>query len=72
MKKLFWLSVGVLGGFVLAHKVSQTERGAKFLDSVNTRVEEFQTAATEAFEQREGQLRNALEKFQDELQDFNK
>lgn len=72
MKKAFWFSLGIVSGFVLAHKISRSEKGAQFLDSVNTRVDEFQTAVTEAFEQRESQLRSALEQFQDDLQDFNK
>lgn len=72
MKKLFWFSAGIVGGLLLAHKLSNSERGQAFLDSVNERSDEFQTAVRNAYESREAQLKSALEQFQDDLSDFNK
>jgi hypothetical protein len=60
MKYIFWLIVGVALGFVLAHKVSQTEQGQAFFSDINSKSRDFKDAIVEGYRIREEELRAAL------------
>jgi hypothetical protein len=59
MKELFWLVVGLVAGFFVAHKVNQTEQGRAFFANVDARTREFTDALVEGYKEREAELRNA-------------
>ncbi len=60
MKNLFWLIVGVGVGFVVAHKVNQTEQGQAFFESVDAKTRDFTDALVDGYKAREAELRNGL------------
>lgn len=60
MKNIFWLIVGVALGFVLAHKVSQTEQGQAFFSDINAKSRDFKEAIVEGYRTREEELRETL------------
>jgi hypothetical protein len=60
MKNIFWLIVGVAIGFVVAHKVSETEQGQAFFSDVNAKSRDFKEAIVEGYRAREEELRSAL------------
>ena len=57
MKNFFWLIVGAALGFVIAHKVSQTEQGKAFLSDVDKKSRDFKDAIVEGYRLREEELR---------------
>ena len=59
MKNLFWLIVGAALGFVIAHRVSQTEQGKAFLSDVDKKSRDFKDAIVEGYRLREEELRTA-------------
>lgn len=59
MKHIFWLIVGVAIGFVVAHKVSQTDQGKAFLSDVDAKTRDFKEAIVEGYRLREEELRSA-------------
>lgn len=70
MKKILWFGLGLLGGFVLAHEFSKTEKGKELFDEVNRRSKEFTSAVNEGFKEREAELREALAQAQDAVADI--
>ncbi len=58
MKQLFWLALGVVAGFFVAHKVSQTDQGKAFFANVDSKTREFTDALVEGYREREAELRN--------------
>ena len=59
MKQLFWLTVGVIAGFFVAHKVNQTEQGQAFFASIDAKTRDFTDALVEGYKEREAELRAA-------------
>jgi hypothetical protein len=59
MKQLFWLIVGVIAGFFVAHKVNQTEQGQAFFATVDSKTRDFTEALVEGYKEREAELRAA-------------
>lgn len=59
MKNIFWLIVGAALGFVLAHKVSQTDQGKAFLSDIDKKSRDFRDAIVEGYRLREEELRTA-------------
>jgi hypothetical protein len=59
MKYIFWLIVGAALGFVVAHKVSQTDQGKAFLSDVDKKSRDFRDAIVEGYRLREEELRSA-------------
>jgi hypothetical protein len=61
VKALFFVVVGVVIGFLLAHKVSRTEAGAKFFSEVDSRTKAFTGAVADGYRSREAELRSDTE-----------
>ena len=57
MKQLFFVAVGVVIGFVLAHKAANTPAGARFLADVDARTKAFTGAVAEGYRSRGAELR---------------
>ncbi|MCU1528246.1 MAG: hypothetical protein JWP75_2009 [Frondihabitans sp.] len=58
MKYLFLLAVGVAGGFLLAHKINQTEQGQEFFTGLDSRLKQFTAAVVDGYHSREAELRD--------------
>ncbi|KAB1658225.1 hypothetical protein [Pseudoclavibacter sp. CFCC 11306] len=65
MGKVFWFIVGIGTGFLVAHKVSQTEKGQAFFAEVN----DFTDTVARSFQERTAEVREAIDDLQDELRD---
>lgn len=59
MKQFFWLIVGVVAGFVVAHKVNQTEQGKAFFATIDAKTRDFTEALVDGYKEREAELRAA-------------
>ncbi|WIB76061.1 hypothetical protein DEJ28_10245 [Curtobacterium sp. MCPF17_002] len=57
MKQLFFVAVGVVIGFAVAHKVANTPAGARFFADVNDRTKAFTGAVADGYRSREAELR---------------
>ncbi|ROP66326.1 hypothetical protein EDF24_3327 [Curtobacterium sp. PhB130] len=57
MKQLFFVAVGVVIGFLVAHRVSRTSAGATFLAEVDARTKAFTSAVADGYRSREAELR---------------
>lgn len=57
MKYVVAILVGVGLGFLVAHKVSQTEQGRAFLARVDATTKDLTDAVVEGYRQREAQIR---------------
>ncbi|PRY70362.1 hypothetical protein B0I08_101496 [Glaciihabitans tibetensis] len=57
MKKLSYLAVGVVLGFVVAHLVSRHPSGKRFFDDIDGKVREFSGAVVDGYRGREAELR---------------
>lgn len=62
MKQFFWLIVGVVAGFVVAHKVNQTEQGKAFFATIDAKTRDFTEALVDGYKEREAELRAARNK----------
>ena len=62
MKQFFWLIVGILAGFVVAHKVNQTEQGKAFVANIDAKTRDFTEALVDGYKEREAELRAARNK----------
>lgn len=60
MKSALWLTIGVAVGFVVAHQVSRTPQGRRFLDDVDQKTREFGEAVVDGYKARESELRAAV------------
>lgn len=59
MKQFFWLIVGVAAGFIVAHKVNQTEQGKAFFATIDAKTRDFTEALVDGYKEREAELRAA-------------
>lgn len=59
MKQLFWIAVGIVAGFFVAHKVNQTEQGQIFFANLDVKTRDFTEALVEGYKEREAELRAA-------------
>jgi hypothetical protein len=59
MKQLFWIAVGIVAGFFVAHKVNQTEQGQIFFANLDGKTRDFTEALVEGYKEREAELRAA-------------
>ncbi|MCJ1713828.1 hypothetical protein ACLBWP_00485 [Microbacterium sp. M1A1_1b] len=57
MKQLFFVVVGVVIGFLVAHRVSRTSVGATFFAEVDARTTAFRSAVADGYRSREAELR---------------
>ncbi|MBA8990493.1 hypothetical protein FHW23_001739 [Curtobacterium pusillum] len=57
MKQLFFVAVGVVIGFAVAHEVANTPGGARFFADVNARTKAFAGAVADGYRSREAELR---------------
>jgi hypothetical protein len=57
VKQLFFVAVGVVIGFLVAHQVSRTPGGAKLLSEVDARAKAFTSAVVDGYRSREAELR---------------
>lgn len=60
MKAVFWIIVGAVAGFVVAHRVNQTEKGRAFLQGVDNSAKDFGNALVSGYRTREAELKAAL------------
>lgn len=65
MKNLLWLTLGIAGGFVIAHQVNKTQEGRRFFTEVDAKAREFGAAVADGYHQREAELRNAIDEVLD-------
>lgn len=70
MARFVWFGFGVAAGFVVAHEVSKTESGKKFFATVDTKAKEFGSAVSKGFQDRDSQLRSALDQAKSKLDEF--
>jgi hypothetical protein len=57
VKQLFFVAVGVVIGFAVAHRVANTPGGARFFADVNARTKAFTGAVADGYRSREAELR---------------
>jgi hypothetical protein len=57
VKQLFFVAVGVVIGFAVAHKVANTSGGARFLADVDARTKAFTGAVADGYRSRGAELR---------------
>ncbi|OIH98746.1 MULTISPECIES: hypothetical protein [unclassified Curtobacterium] len=57
MKQLFFVVVGVVIGAAVAHQVTRTPGGARFLTEVDARTKAFTGAVADGYRSREAELR---------------
>ncbi|MBT2503283.1 hypothetical protein J7E22_12130 [Curtobacterium sp. ISL-83] len=57
MKQLFFVVVGVVIGFAVAHRLARTTGGARFFDDVTARTKAFTAAVADGYRSREAELR---------------
>lgn len=57
MKQFFWLVIGVIAGFVVAHKVNETEQGKAFFANLDAKTRDFTGALVDGYKEREAELR---------------
>ncbi len=57
MKQFFWLIIGVIAGFVVAHKVNETESGKAFFSNLDAKTKDFTSALVDGYKEREAELR---------------
>ncbi|GAB2515198.1 MULTISPECIES: hypothetical protein [Paramicrobacterium] len=76
MKNLLLLLVGVATGFVVAHKVNQTQGGREFFADVDAKMREFTDTVAEAYREREAELRETIDSLVEDaeaaIDDLNK
>lgn len=58
MKQIIWLLAGVGLGFVVAHKVNQTESGRHFFDTLDQKARGFGEAVSDGYREREAEIRH--------------
>ncbi len=58
MKGLLMLAVGVAAGFAIAHQVSRSPQGKRFLDDIDARARDFGAAVVDGYKAREAELRD--------------
>lgn len=61
MKNATWLLVGIGIGFVAAHEIAHTVKGAAVFDAIDTRCREFIAAVAQGYRSREAELRDAVD-----------
>ncbi|NRD25954.1 hypothetical protein [Frigoribacterium sp. VKM Ac-2836] len=61
MKSLFLLTVGVVGGFAVAHQFNKTPRGQRFFGELDGSVKSFRAAVVDGYKAREAELRTDRE-----------
>lgn len=57
MKKLLFLTIGVVVGVFAARKLEETEQGRAFFDGVDARRREFTDAVKDGYRARDRELR---------------
>jgi hypothetical protein len=57
VKQLFFVVVGVVIGFAVAHRVANTPGGARFFADVDARTKAFTGAVADGYRSREAELR---------------
>ncbi|HEY5224987.1 MAG: hypothetical protein EPN48_06085 [Microbacteriaceae bacterium] len=61
MKSLFWLVVGVVAGFAIAHQVNKTAQGKAFFEDLDAKARDFGAAVSDGYRKREEELRSAID-----------
>lgn len=61
MRKLFWLLIGALLGFIAAHFVNETPGGRRFFARVNRGAQEFSSALLAGYHEAEEQVAEVLD-----------
>jgi hypothetical protein len=61
MKSFLWLVVGVGLGFVVAHKLNETQQGKQFFSTIDKKARDFGSAVSDGYHQREAELRSAID-----------
>lgn len=67
MRRLLWLSSGVVVGFIAAHFVNQTPEGRRFFARVNRGVEEFNRAFSAGYREAEGEAEDLIDDVEEAL-----
>nr|WP_217271039.1 hypothetical protein [Frigoribacterium sp. VKM Ac-2836] len=58
---MFLLTVGVVGGFAVAHQFNKTPRGQRFFGELDGSVKSFRAAVVDGYKAREAELRTDRE-----------
>lgn len=69
MKNVLLLAIGVVLGFAVAHGVNRTPSGSRFFADIDGRSREFGRVVAESYRAREAELRAAIAKSEDVLND---
>ncbi len=70
MKKILWLIVGVGIGFLAAHQLARNPQGRRFFDEVDGRARQFGSAVVDGYKSREAELRAAVARAEDAIEDL--
>ncbi len=57
MKQFLWLIIGLVAGFIVAHKVNETEQGKAFFANLDAKTRDFTDALVDGYKEREAELR---------------
>jgi hypothetical protein len=57
VKQLFFVAVGIVIGFAVAHRVAQTSGGARLFAEVNAKTKAFTGAVADGYRSRDAELR---------------
>ncbi|MCU1571874.1 MAG: hypothetical protein JWR33_2615 [Naasia sp.] len=69
MKNVLLLVVGVVLGFAVAHGANRTRPGAALFSDLDGRAREFGRVVAESYRAREAELRSAIAKSEDVVND---
>jgi hypothetical protein len=72
VKKILWLAAGVGLGFVVAHQLSKSPKGAAFFEDVDAKAREFGASVVDGYRSREAELRAAVADAEDVIADLAK
>ena len=72
MKSFTWFTIGVIGGFAIAHQLNKTEQGKRFFEELDQKARDFGTAVSEGYHAREAELRDAVADATETIAEFSR
>lgn len=72
MKNALWLVIGVAVGVVAAQRLGKTAQGQELLGTLDARAREFGKTVADSYRAREAELRAAIAKADDAINDLRK
>lgn len=72
MKSFTWFTIGVVGGFIVAHQLNKTDQGKRFFEELDQKARDFGAAVSEGYHAREAELRDAVDEAADTISEFSR